>query len=602
MSTLELPKHAKNSSGRTVAFLRKRRVPLLLVGSAIILLAIVLFRPPNTVGPNDSGELDAKKQQYIWDTEHITFEIETHLGKPFAKALKERNTEQLKRFLRDGFQATVLGIGDGEVIRHSLVVETRKSSDSANGKNVDAAEFVQSLVDSLSSFSEIARTRLRVLKIDQDPNNSSEWRSTILITADGIDSGSKPIHWESEHHIEYSFTDEAEIRSGPVIDRWQVRSESLRLSQRMLMEEVTGQTGLSELPILDNWKLLHVAVQQYRLQTAVADFNADGFLDIAVGTIEGRPLLLKSASGKQFDDVTDAVGIKSWQGDHNLLTALAAWIDFDNDGFPDLILGNRLYRNLKGEQFVEVTAESGLEFGRDPMGCAVVDYDVDGDLDLYLLYQTPTNNDHRGQSVAPWVGDALSGQSNRLWRNDGNGRFIDVTDESGTGGGLRHTFAAAWFFYDDDHYPDLYIANDVGHNVLLRNRSDGTFEDISDLTGTRDFATSMGVCTGDLDNDGHADIYVANMYSKMGRRIIGQVDADDYAPGIFEQIQGSCIGNRLYRKAAGRNGYEEVSEEMGVNAVGWAYAPAMVDLDGDGWLDIYATTGFMSFSREKPDG
>ena len=86
----------------------------------------------------------------------------------------------------------------------------------------------------------------------------------------------------------------------------------------------------------------------------------------------------------------------------------------------------------------------------------------------------------------------------------------------------------------------------------------------------------------------------------MGRRIIGQVTAEDYPRGIYEQIVGSCAGNTLYGR--GDSGYVERSEEAGVNAVGWAYAPAMVDLDGDGLLDLYATTGYQSFDREKPDG
>ena len=105
------------------------------------------------------------------------------------------------------------------------------------------------------------------------------------------------------------------------------------------------------------------------------------------------------------------------------------------------------------------------------------------------------------------------------------------------------------FFYDDDAFPDLYIANDFGKNVLLRNKGDGTFEDISAESQAEGYSTSMGVSTGDLNNDGKTEIYVANMYSKMGRRIIGQVSDDDYPEGIYPQIQGSCAGNRLYTRS-----------------------------------------------------
>ena len=91
------------------------------------------------------------------------------------------------------------------------------------------------------------------------------------------------------------------------------------------------------------------------------------------------------------------------------------------------------------------------------------------------------------------------------------------------------------------------------------------------------------------------------MYSKMGRRIIAQVGDADYPDGIYEQIVGSCGGNRLYSGSV-ESGFDELSEELGVEAVGWAYAPAMLDVDGNGLLDLYATTGFMSFERGKPDG
>ena len=115
----------------------------------------------------------------------------------------------------------------------------------------------------------------------------------------------------------------------------------------------------------------------------------------------------------------------------------------------------------------------------------------------------------------------------------------------------------------------------------------------------------MGVVAGDLDGNGTPEIYVANMFSKMGRRIIAHVSEADYPPGIYQQLLGSCAGNRLYRTTditAGTPVYQEISDSLGVNGVGWAYAPALTDLDLDGYLDIYATAGFLSFERGEPDG
>ncbi len=230
----------------------------------------------------------------------------------------------------------------------------------------------------------------------------------------------------------------------------------------------------------------------------------------------------------------------------------------------------------------------------------VADFDGDGLLDLYIVNQKGFRQ--RPPGKRPWVGDPHAGTENHLWHNEGGGRFRDITAEANAGGGRHQTFAGASLFLDDDPFPDLYLANDFGANVLLRNRGDGTFEDVTAGSGTGDFSTSMGVSAGDLDNDGRTELYVANMYSKMGRRIIANVGPDDYPPGLYDMIRGSLAGNRLYRLAGDGAEYEEVSEKLGVNQVGWAFAPAMVDLDADGWLDLYATTGFNSADRNKPDG
>lgn len=556
-----------------------------------------------------AATLAIDKQKHIWEIEHVAFELEQKFGKSLKRALRERDSDGILSLCRQGFESCLPSSADR--VRHDLghVQEDRQDALSDPNTVHDAAKLAEYLEAYFDDFEKIESITCRVLDLHVESNDTKtgRWDVKLYLAAVGKDKQQGYREFISEHLLRCSFRDDEEIERGVILDRWVVGTEIRRRAPSPLFEEVTEQVGLDLVDVPDNWNSPRDKVRQYHTQMAAADFDHDGFYDLAICSANGRWRLLRSIGGKSFEEVGDKFGLPSWADEEPRSRGirdqayLAAWIDIDNDGFSDLILGDRLYRNLEGRRFEDITDESGLVFGYNPRGCVVADYDCDGRLDLYVLYQSLPGSVDR-EETSGWVGDDETGAVNHLWRNSGSGRFVNTTEDSNAGGGKRQSFAAAWLHANDDHYPDLYIANDFGANVLLINQGNGKFRDGSAGAGVSDYATSMGVATGDLTGDGRPEIYVANMFSKMGRRIIAHVSEEDYPVGIFEQIQGACAGNRLYVAEENESGYQEISADAGVNTVGWAYAPALADFDADGQLDIYATTGFLSYQRDKPDG
>lgn len=569
---------------------------------AVLLITFQQKKPIKQEPPEKKIELNPEKQKAIWDAEHITFEIEHRFGKAFRQALKDRDEKGLEQFFLDDFIAEMPEESSSQIRKHGPLTEIN-SVYLKTINELDRSAFTKHLLTIVEPFQTVSRSKLRVLEIAKDNSESNLWSTTLLLSLVGTDKDGQPLLHQSKHKVTHLVNDAEALARAPSVLAWQVSSQSVRHSEQTFMKEVTSEVGLDKLPIPDNWKLPPTKTFQYRFQVAVDDFNRDGYPDLALAVHKERPYLLQSRRGKLFKDVTLEKGIKAFNSRRDMVDLLAAWIDYDNDGYPDLLIGNRLYHNEQGKSFKDVTAISRIRIEPECLGACVADYDCDGLLDLYLVYQqTHGTNPESTPEKKSWVEEGDSGKENQLWRNEGNGTFRNVTMKANAGGGKRHTHAATWFFYNDDHYPDLYLANDFGRNVLLQNNGDGTFKDVSAQSGAAGYATSMGVTTGDVNNDGLSDIYVANMFSKMGRRIIGQVSAEDYPVGIYEQIKGSCAGNRLYLRSSLKSEFQDKSVQQGVNEVGWAYAPAMIDLDGDGWLDLYATTGFMSFTHDEPDG
>ena len=574
-------------------------------------------------------ELAADKQDQIWQAEHVTFEIEECFGPRFWAAIKSADTSAMTSLMLPDFSghATLSPTLSGQL---SLgAVSFWKATAQPDKVTVSSEEFAQQLRTLLCDISDHRRTEFRVLQIagvtlnpgaalqnagedspqPTDPTTSTametlmtnRWLCRIYLASDGEDAQGRLVHSSSRHDVVFEVENDDALKLGASLVSWSMVDLSAEICAHPLFREVTSEVGLHNTGIDDNWDLPARRVQQYRFQIAVEDFDLDGWLDIAVAETHRSRLFRWSPEFSKFLQVTEISGIVPLHAAKGMPISLAGFFDFDNDGDPDLLLGNRLYQNNGGTSFVDVTANSGLRFLRQAMGVQFADYDCDGAVDIYVVYQSSSDSTN-GSRTSSLIGGDSDGEDNQLWRNVGNGRFRNVTASTHTGAGHRNTLAATWFFHNDDQYPDLYAANDFSGNSLLQNTGTGTFEDVSETTGTSDFATSIGVVAGDVDNDGRTDLYVANVFSKTGRRIIGHVREEDYPDGIFHQIQGACAGNRLYQRVDSETKYDESAESKGIHDVGWACAPAMADFNNDGLLDIYSSAGLLSFERHEPDG
>ncbi len=233
-------------------------------------------------------------------------------------------------------------------------------------------------------------------------------------------------------------------------------------------------------------------------------------------------------------------------------------------------------------RFTDVTASAGLQMGSEEparhralpedngSGLAWGDYDGDGWVDLYIVRHTG---------------------GNRLFHNNGNGTFTDVTAQAGVGNPHDFGIGATWVDYDNDGHLDLYVTN-RGPNRLYRNRGDGTFVDVAPQAGVADPLWGTGTAWGDFDRDGNIDFYLCNYvnYDSDGREpLVQRASARDgyEAPFTLNPNSYDPQPNRLFRNR-GDGTFEDVTARAKVaDPEGRSLAATFCDLDGDGWLDLY---------------
>jgi len=347
---------------------------------------------------------------------------------------------------------------------------------------------------------------------------------------------------------------------------------------------------------------------------SVVDINRDGWDDLYVMTRWQENRLFINQQDGTFVDQAAEYGLNIDR------TSCALFADFDNDGDSDVFLGRSYSDSLlmvnEGGKFVDRTQEKI----KQPLpgfvtSISAADYNNDGLLDVYLstyvsigaTVQTVTSAANfmplnEAKRLLKWFKQATPadiwldrpGPPNRLLVNRGDLRFEPSEAMPDV---WRTTFQATWADYDQDGDVDLYLCNDFAPDNFFRNDGRRGFTNVAQEVGGEAMrGYGMGASWGDYDNDGWQDLYVSNMYSKAGKRIIGQIPNE-----MDPRYMLSANGNRLFKNAGGGN-LDLVSGDgqgqVPVTKAGWSWGGQFCDFDNDGFLDIYVASGFYTAPKK----
>lgn len=545
-------------------------------------------------GEPDDQVLAEEDRKHLWDVEHLGFVLEQTVFPKLKSNLSSSDFADWKTFASEGCSVTV-----SDKLRVRSFLNNQFEYLEFNGlqnrnSELEVIPWLRKLRDSFSPSPESCKASIGLVRLtpvdasDLTKKFKSVWRLRLTGEKD-----SQPVEMvlELQLDLDHLVDDIAEHEGW--ITSISVLKQKSHIAERPFFEEVTASSGLSAADRHDNWD-----EPQFEPNTGglyVTDYDQDGHLDIYIDDLKAGGRLYRGRGNATFEDVTAEAGLL--REGHSPLWALSAWADLDNDGDDDLIAEDRLYENLGNGHFRDISSEANLPL-TPAAGYAVGDFNCDGLIDLYVCHTSAYRTGQVQKSRVKWIDDGL-GIDNVLLRNHGDWKFEDVTVETKTGGGGSSCFSAVWINANGDRWPDLFAINEFGKNSLLINLDGEKFSEqtIDPVFG----GFSMGVAAGDYDNDGLTDVYVANMYSKAGNRILDNVDVSRYPKELHAKITEGTKGSKLYRNL-GDGEYETVPAEEMVADVGWAYGPTFFDLDNDGWLDLYATAGFKSVKRGEPDG
>ena len=336
---------------------------------------------------------------------------------------------------------------------------------------------------------------------------------------------------------------------------------------------------------------------------AAEDIDNDGWIDLLLLGGKGNKLF-KNIKGEKFVDITDQAGLNWQRTDGNYgESRQPILVDFDNDGWQDIFItyandAHRIYRNNRDGSFTDLTEQAGLG-GKDLIGgpATSFDFDKDGLLDLYIGY---FGNYPKGD-LPTLKRHNTNGGANKLFKNVGDFKFVEVSKKSGTDN-TGWTQAVGHSDIDGDGWQDLIVGNDFGINAYYRNNQDGTFSDISKKLGTDKPSYTMNIGISDLNQDARPDFYISNIVvmEKDDKYVL----PNEHTTAHFEPTSLKTMrvveANDLFLSSTDQNGAilfeKSKSVGRGYNATGWSWDADFFDFDNDGDDDLYCLTGMNPYS------
>jgi len=391
---------------------------------------------------------------------------------------------------------------------------------------------------------------------------------------------------------------------------------SCQQSNTLFIEKSTGNTAITFSNQLKNSPELNILTYLYYYNgagLATGDFNNDGLEDIYFVANQNSNKLYLNKGQFKFEDITagDLIDNKGWS------TGVST-VDINNDGLLDIYIckvGN--YRGVKGKNkllvnqgvdsnekptFKDEAKKYGLDITSFSTQTVFFDYDLDGDLDMFLLNHSVHPSGNYGKGSLRTKVDSLSGD--RLYRNDTH-KFIDVSVESEIfQGKIGYGLGVTASDINNDGYPDLYITNDFFENdYLYINQKNGTFQEVisnneKKLGHTSHF--SMGNDIADFNNDGLPDIISLDMLPENIETY--KASGTEYAFQNYKQYLMNGYAPQYMQNALqlnqGNGNFSEIGYAAGVAATEWSWSPLFADFDNDGYKDLYITNGILGATND----
>ena len=341
---------------------------------------------------------------------------------------------------------------------------------------------------------------------------------------------------------------------------------------------------------------------------AIGDINNDGLCDVLLSSNMGDNKLYLNKGDFKFEDISEKAGLRQ----DSMWSTGVVMADVNGDGWLDIYecnsghmptghRKNKLYINNQNLTFSESARQYGLDISAYTTQVSFFDYDLDGDLDCFMINNSPipvnqlNYSNKRDLPEQEWsVGEFLKGGGDHLFRND-NGHFKEITKEAGLHGGLiSFGLGVSVGDINGDNYPDVYVSNDsYERDYLYINQKNGTFSDEFEKYFEHTSMSSMGTDLGDINNDGYPDVFSTDMLpdDEYRLKITGAFDNIDLyrsklQAGFYHQFVQNCL------QLNNRNGtFSEIGFYSGVAASDWSWGALMFDADNDGFTDIYVCNG-----------